>query len=340
VQQLGIPWAAPTDPIFKFAENDAVTGGNSMMGGQNTSVMDSSKHGMSKSEIVDDGQMSNSTAHQENADLKENFYKVKNVFEILIAEASYLIDDKAFMSCEGKSDTEKFLIMVDSIRKSLNIESMDDVELLIQTFYEFGDKKKQRLKEAEEKRLAMREDQQANMPPVPVAPKDGKKAGEKGKENGKGQAQEIPTYEDEDDEEKDPTQPDIELDDVVEILNEYNGIRQDKLDNQDFVNPSKKKKSNFQTDEQKLERQKKDERQFWERMTKVLSDKGHALWRALDKALTKYYALLVERQNLIEETGLLNQQNEELKTLLNQYLQAGVNHDLKVPPTQVIRLDI
>ena len=60
----------------------------------------------------------------------------------------------------------------------------------------------------------------------------------------------------------------------------------------------------------------------------------------LDKALTKYYALLVDRQNLIEETGLLNQQNEELKTLLNQYLQAGVNHDLQVPPTQVIRLDI
>lgn len=41
-------------------------------------------------------------------------------------------------------------------------------------------------------------------------------------------------------------------------------------------------------------------------MTNVLSEKGYALWRALDKALTKYYALLVERQNLIEETGLLN----------------------------------
>jgi hypothetical protein len=29
-----------------------------------------------------------------------------------------------------------------------------------------------------------------------------------------------------------------------------------------------------------------------------------------------------------------------LKTLLNQYLQAGVNQELQVPPTQVIRLDI
>jgi len=69
-----------------------------MMGGQNSSVMDSSKHGMSKSELVDDGQMSNSTAHGvgENQDIKDNFFKVKNVFDILIAEASYLIDDKAF----------------------------------------------------------------------------------------------------------------------------------------------------------------------------------------------------------------------------------------------------
>ena len=65
---------------------------------------------------------------------------------------------------------------------------------------------------------------------------------------------------------------------------------------------------------------KKKERLFWERMTSVLDDKKLSTWKALDKALTKYYALLVDRQNLIEETGLLNQQNEELKTLLNQYL--------------------
>lgn len=101
-----------------------------------------------------------------------------------------------------------------------------------------------------------------------------------------------------------------------------------------------KKKTNYETEDQKKERVKKEEKIFWERMTTVLSDKGLSVWKALDKALTKYYSLLVDRQNLIEETGLLNQQNEELKTLLNQYLQAGVNHELMVPPTQVIRLDI
>lgn len=60
-------------------------------------------------------------------------------------------------------------------------------------------------------------------------------------------------------------------------------------------------------DNEEAEKQRKKERETWERITKVLSDKNFAVWRALDKALTKYHSLLVDRQNLIEETGLLNQ---------------------------------
>lgn len=41
-------------------------------------------------------------------------------------------------------------------------------------------------------------------------------------------------------------------------------------------------------------------------MTTVLNDQKLSVWNALDKALSKYYGLLVERQNLIEETGLMN----------------------------------
>jgi dynein regulatory complex protein 1 len=303
--------------------------------------MDSSKHGMSKSELHDDGQMSHSTARNENQALKDNFFKVKNVFDILISEAEFLIDDKSFQMCEGKSKQEQFLILIDSCRKSLSIESMDDVEMLVETFYEFGDKKKLRIAEEEEKRLSEKEENQSNGNQAPVhGGKDGKKGDKNGKDVKK-DVQEPHQEEEEDEEEKDPNKPDLDLDDVIECLEEFHQKRELKLVNQDnFVNPQVKKKSSFQTEEQKLETQKRQERMFWERMTKVLSDKGYALWRALDKALTKYYALLVERQNLIEETGLLNQQNEELKTLLNQYLQAGVNHDLQVPPTQVIRLDI
>ena len=46
----------------------------------------------------------------------------------------------------------------------------------------------------------------------------------------------------------------------------------------------------------------------------------------LDTALSKYYQLLLDRQKLIDDTGDLHNQNEELKKLLNQYLQVIKNN--------------
>jgi dynein regulatory complex protein 1 len=121
----------------------------------------------------------------------------------------------------------------------------------------------------------------------------------------------------------------IDNDDIVGVLKDFHRKREERANNAELLgNPRMKKRSNFETEEQKKERIKREERIFWEKMTTVLDDKKLSTWKALDKALSKYYQLLVDRQNLIEETGLLNQQNEELKTLLNQYLQAGVNQEL------------
>jgi len=68
--------------------------------------------------------------------------KIKNVFRLLTQETPFLIDDKAILECENKTVKEKFAIQIDSIRKSLGIDNMDDVELLVLTFYEFADKHK------------------------------------------------------------------------------------------------------------------------------------------------------------------------------------------------------
>lgn len=57
-------------------------------------------------------------------------------------ETPFLIDDKALVECNGKSVKEQFTIQIDSIRKSLGIDNMDDVELLVTTFYEFSDRHK------------------------------------------------------------------------------------------------------------------------------------------------------------------------------------------------------
>mmetsp|Transcript_24626 Transcript_24626/g.24225 ORF Transcript_24626/g.24225 Transcript_24626/m.24225 type:complete len:104 (+) Transcript_24626:1222-1533(+) len=100
--------------------------------------MDSSKHGMSKSEFIDD----QSVATGQNYDYKISITKIKNVFKILLNETPFLVDDKALVECQGKTTKEQFTIEIDSIRKSLGIDSMDDVELLVTTFYEYSDRNK------------------------------------------------------------------------------------------------------------------------------------------------------------------------------------------------------
>jgi hypothetical protein len=57
----------------------------------NISIMDSSKHGLSKSEFVDD----QSVATGQN-DYKVSIEKIKQVFKLLLQECPFLIDDKAY----------------------------------------------------------------------------------------------------------------------------------------------------------------------------------------------------------------------------------------------------
>ena len=59
--------------------------------GPNNSIMDSSKHGMSKSEFVDD----QSVVTGNNYDYKVSITKIKHVFKLLLEETPFLIDDKA-----------------------------------------------------------------------------------------------------------------------------------------------------------------------------------------------------------------------------------------------------
>jgi len=76
-------------------------------------------------------------------DYKVSIAKIKNVFKLLITECPFLIDDKAYSESEGKPAKEQFTIQIDSIRKSLGIDNMDDVELLVLTFYEFAENQRQ-----------------------------------------------------------------------------------------------------------------------------------------------------------------------------------------------------
>lgn len=148
LQQLSIAWKPPSDPFFSFLSEsnatandssykgaDSATQGNSQMN-QNTSIMDSqggNQQAQSKSELVDDQSVVTGNAH----DIRDKYEKIKNVFKMLIVECPYLIDDKAIEKCEGQNLKSQFSIKIDSIRKSLGIEAMQDVELLVDTLYSY-----------------------------------------------------------------------------------------------------------------------------------------------------------------------------------------------------------
>jgi hypothetical protein len=88
----------------------------------------------------------------------------------------------------------------------------------------------------------------------------------------------------------------IDMDEVIDIMKEFHKKREERANNAELLgNPRMKKRSNFETEEQKKERIKREERIFWEKMTTVLNEQKLSVWRALDKALSRYYSLLVER---------------------------------------------
>jgi dynein regulatry complex protein 1 len=293
--------------------------------------MDSSKHGMSKSEfegdqsVVTGTQGGNQSGIQAAYDYKVSIAKIKNVFKLLISECPFLIDDKAYAESEGKPVKEQFTIQIDSIRKSLGIDNMDDVELLVLTFYEFAERIRfeQMNSGAASAGGPLANGSQHHEGEQHSDDHASNQGGKKAKASSNAVHEEKKSQINQDDpsmplplSDEDPLV--IDNDDIVGVLKDFHRKREEKSNNAELLgNPRMKKRSNFETEEQKKERIKREERIFWEKMTTVLDDRKLSTWKALDKALSKYYSLLVERQNLIEETGLLNQQNEELKTLLN-----------------------
>lgn len=107
--------------------------------------------------------------------------------------------------------------------------------------------------------------------------------------------------------ERNPAKLILDPDHIVLALQEFHVKREQAVIEQQLMGQLPKKKANFESEEQKAEREKKKQQMFWERMTTVLTPQKLSVWKSLDKTLGQYYEMLVKRQNLIEETGLLNQ---------------------------------
>jgi len=98
-------------------------------------------------------------------------------------------------------------------------------------------------------------------------------------------------------------------------------------------------KSHDSVSHEKRARRKERERLFWYRLGHIVSSQTRSIWDALESWQNQYNHLLEQRAKLIEETTDLAKQNEELKLLLQQYLNSKVNQELEIPPTRLLRVN-
>ena len=81
------------------------------------------------------------------------------MFHFLIKEAPYLIDDKSAERSAEVGGKESLKIKIDAVRKSLGIEEMPDVELLVDVLYKYQEKHDAAVEE-EKKRMEAEEDEE------------------------------------------------------------------------------------------------------------------------------------------------------------------------------------
>jgi len=132
----------------------------------------------------------------------------------------------------------------------------------------------------------------------------------------------------------------VDADDVLQLLKDFMQEKEN-LRIADVAPDKKKGKARTQqggseSDADRKARRRREERKFWERMGHVIPDMNLRVWRALDVFLKRYYELLQKRSKAIDGAVGVQKQNEELKSLLDQYLGSKVNEELQVPPTHVI----
>lgn len=84
------------------------------------------------------------------------------------------------------------------------------------------------------------------------------------------------------------------------------------------------------------ERDSCDDASYWAKLSQGLPNSHEKIWEALIDGLDKYHTVLSQRSKLIEETDKLQNQNGELRMLLQQYIGSRVNQDLQIPPTRTI----
>ena len=87
---------------------------------------------------------------------------------------------------------------------------------------------------------------------------------------------------------------------------------------------------------EKQERRKRKDQEYWNNLQHVFPENNASIWNALEKYLIKYNKILQQRKREANKIIRLQSENNQLRTLLQQYLSSDANKELIIPPSLII----
>ena len=256
MQQLGIPWASPPEYIVGYLE-----GSGSGMGitgiphdtsslAEGSRVVPKSEGGEEQSAIV------------RNLEEKAPIAKVNEIFKLLAKETSFLIDVKTREEIKTLNPSDRFKLQVESLCNALSIEN-GDIELLVNTFYDHNIKPsfmESQLKPPEEEEKKVAEEKKEIV-------EETKKEAEGNEFSGLGEQ-----------EDKLNIDPDM----VIDILEEFTTKRRERMELPEMsTNQNKRRKKGVEAETERIEKERKKDREHWEKLSHVIDEAKLNLWNAL-----------------------------------------------------------
>ncbi|XP_065746920.1 dynein regulatory complex protein 1 [Phocoena phocoena] len=226
----------------------------------------------------------------------------REILMLLCDESGFLIESKLLSLLLPLDKNECYLLKLDAIFSALGIENEDDLYKLVNFFLKY-----------QAHHSPPSQERTSLVSPLEKLDLQGEKEGS--------------LVDREPQEKQPPPSPRlIHPNDVLKILEAFvTGLRKPR----DFRAPVKLLE---------VVRDDSKDSEYWKALATVIPATTLNLWDALYTALEKYHLVLTQRAKLLMENRSLERQNTELQQLLQQYLDAKINSELQVPPTQVFRV--
>ncbi|KAK5664766.1 hypothetical protein BDV3_002123 [Batrachochytrium dendrobatidis] len=299
-QQLGMKWMPPQEDLFRNIDpsffRDLVEDETKSILDAQTAFEQSMDARLAGLNIEGDSDKKESLAAKFQ-DQKGHSKTMKKTLELLCNETGFLVEEKLQKLLAPLHKDEQSLMKLDSIFKALGVETVEDIERL--TTYFISETNHTSLKQSESHSNFSEEAL------VTIHPNDVVRVIRSFVEHNREELRDGP---------RNAAYSTPSRNDSIE--KDLNGVARIQ-----------------QTPNEKTRDIQKD---YWQRMGNVIDEKGYRTWMAVYLAMQKYNKVLTHRFQLYQEIHSIQHQNEELKTLLRQYMSARVNDELQVPPTQIM----